>query len=182
MSDGTGHRQGRLSEYRCCADFDARMWRSAEESRFADVTVNNDADMLFCPVDKISAVLRRKKSFTYISLCFSVGRRRWSRRTRPTWRRRPSSTAKKQTHTCKTLKHQQQQKKSWKSQNNILISHISFVYFRVQEESEEKREKPDPLVLLGPPDQKDHQEMMVLKEALYVLTINYLFGVWKRHS
>lgn len=50
------------------------------------------------------------------------------------------------------------------------------MYFRVQEESEEKREKPDPLVLLGPPDQKDHQEMMVLKEALYVLTINDLFG------
>ncbi len=126
MSDGTGHRQGRLSEYWCCADFDARMWCSAEESRFADETVNNDADVLFCPVDKISAVLRRKKSpavlYLHLSLCFSVGRLRWSRRTRPTWRCRPSSTAKKQTHTCKTLKHPK--KKSWKSQNNTLISRV----------------------------------------------------------
>lgn len=50
------------------------MWRSAEESRFADETVNNDADMLFCPVDKISAVLRRKKSpamfYLHLSLFF----------------------------------------------------------------------------------------------------------------
>lgn len=74
MSDGAGHRQGRLSEYRWCADFDARMWRSAEESRFADETVNNDADVLFCPVDQISAVLRRKKSpamlYLHLSLFF----------------------------------------------------------------------------------------------------------------
>ncbi len=70
MSAGAGHRQGRVSEYRWCADFDARMWRSAEESRFADETVNNDADVLFCPVDKISAVLRRKKLYLHLSLFF----------------------------------------------------------------------------------------------------------------
>lgn len=50
------------------------MCRSAEEGRFADETVNNDADVLFCPVEKTSAVFGRKKSvipcFTHISLFF----------------------------------------------------------------------------------------------------------------
>lgn len=63
-----------LSEYWCCTDFHARMCRSAEESRFADETVNNDADVLFCPVEKTSAVFGRKRvcdtMFTYISLFF----------------------------------------------------------------------------------------------------------------
>ncbi len=146
--------------------------------RKADLLTRQWIMMLTCSSVRWTKSLQcwGEKSFTYISLCFSVGRLRWSRRTRPTWRRRPSSTAKNK-HTCKTRKHQ---KDSWKSQNNTLTSHISCVYFRVQEESEEKREKLDPLVLLGPPDLKDLQEMMVLKEALYVLTSNHLFGVWKK--
>lgn len=175
MSDGTGHRQGRLSEYWCFADFVARMWCSAEESRFADETVNNDADVLFCPVDKISAVLRRKKEpcralLTSLALFFC-------RETPVKQENQAHMETSALQYGTKTNSHMQNsktsQKKSWKSQNNTLISHISCVYFRVQEESEEKREKPDPLVLLGPLDQKDHQEMMVLKEALYVLTIKY---------
>ncbi len=130
MSDGTGHRQGRLSEYWCCADL--MLECGVLQRKKADLLTRQWIMMLTCSYVRWTQSLQcwgEKKSpavlYLHLSLCFSVGRLRWSRRTRPTWRRRPSSTAKKQTHTCKTLKHPK--KKSWKSQNNTLISHISCV-------------------------------------------------------
>lgn len=103
-----------LSEYWCCTDFHATMCRSAEEGRFADETVNNDADVLFCPVEKTSAVFGRKRVWYHVlltSLSFSIGRLWWSRRTRPTGRRRPSSTAKTLTNK-QTNSHMQNSKTS----------------------------------------------------------------------
>ncbi len=77
--------------------------------RKADLLTRQWIMMLTCSSVRWTKSLQcwGEKSFTYISLCFSVGRLRWSRRTRPTWRRRPSSTAKnKHMQNSKTSKRQ----------------------------------------------------------------------------
>lgn len=174
-----GRHQGRLLVW---ISMLRRFWcwnvASAEESRFADETVNNDADVLFCPVDKILQCWGEKRAMLYLHLslffCRETPVKQENQAHRETLAPQYGKKQNKKTLIWKALKH-----KKVSEQHSYLISRVCF---RVQEESEEKRENPDPLVLLGPPDLKDHQEMMVLKEALYVLIINYLFGVWKRHS